>query len=209
MKEINMIYLVDDNKEMRQSLSEALIRMGFEVAIFQSPVDFLTHIESPPSSPSALLLDMKMPQINGIKLQQILISKGMTIPIIFISGESHPQQIIDSVQFGAYRFFLKPFDLEELRDAINSALQLDKNNNDLLEAYRSLTPKEKEVFIALAEGKMLKQIAIDRSVSESVIKLHKSKVMHKLGVKSLQALALIYNSLNSQPGITRHRIELS
>ncbi|TDR30414.1 response regulator transcription factor [Hydromonas duriensis] len=190
-----MIYIIDDNDEMRRSLSSALKNMEYSTIEFSSAIDFLDKVESP-AVPAVILLDMQMVNMSGIELQERLIAKQCHTPIIFISGESRPQQIIDSLHNGAYRFLLKPFDLTLLKELIDKALTWDKEKNMLVTAYSSLTAREKEVFVALANGKMVKQIALEREVSESVIKLHKAQVMKKFDIKSLQALTSIYNKLD-------------
>ncbi|MBU3556210.1 response regulator transcription factor [Polynucleobacter sp. Ross1-W9] len=193
----SVIYLIDDDDEMRDSLSGALKRMHYSVTSFSSANDFIESVRFP-KSPSVILLDMQMPQMSGIQLQEWLMSNNCQTPIIFISGQSHPQQIIDGLHNGAYRFLLKPFELHELKDFIDGAMAMDEGRDRLDTAYAKLTPREKEVFIELAKGRLVKQIALDRGVSESVIKLHKAQAMKKLGAKSLQALANFYKALNIQ-----------
>lgn len=194
MKIQGQIYLIDDDASMRESLVDALPKMGYLISDFPSANLFLQTVTRP-ISPAVVLLDMQMPDINGGQLQKKLLERGCPTPIIFISGQSHPQQIINGLKDGAVDFILKPFLLEELDKAIQRALQKDKLASLVRHAYESLTPKEKEVFSALARGHLLKEIAHDRHVSESVIKMHKAHLMTKLQVTSLQELAIRYVEL--------------
>lgn len=183
----NTVYVIDDDDEMRHSLSRALTRLKYQVEPFHSAKAFVEQV-STPASPSVILLDMQMPDMSGLELQEHLSKSQCPTPIIFISGQSHPQQIIDGLHSGAYRFLLKPFNLEEVLRYIDEALQMDLSRSNLKATYLTLTPREKEVFNALAMGRMVKQIALDKGLSMSVVKLHKSNVMKKLGLKTLSEL---------------------
>ena len=194
MKTRGQVYLIDDDVSMRESLVDALPKMGYLISDFPSANLFLQTVTRP-ISPAVILLDMQMPDMNGGQLQREILKRGYQTPIIFISGQSHPQQIINGFKDGAVDFILKPFLLEALDNAIQKALKKDQLESLIRHAYESLTPREKEVFIALAQGRLLKEIAFDRQVSESVIKMHKTNLMNKLQVNSLQELAIRYVEL--------------
>jgi two-component system response regulator FixJ len=194
MKTRGQVYLIDDDLSMRESLVDALPKMGYLISDFPSANLFLQTVTRP-ISPAVILLDMQMPDMNGGQLQREMLKRGYQTPIIFISGQSHPQQIINGFKDGAVDFILKPFLLEALDNAIQKALKKDQLESLIRHAYESLTPREKEVFIALAQGRLLKEIAFDRQVSESVIKMHKTNLMNKLQVNSLQELAIRYVEL--------------
>jgi FixJ family two-component response regulator len=194
MKIQGQVYLIDDDVSMRESLVDALPKMGYLISDFPSANLFLQTVTRP-ISPAVILLDMQMPDMNGGQLQREMLKRGYPTPIIFISGQSHPQQIINGFKDGAVDFILKPFLLEALENAIQKALKKDQLESLIRHAYESLTPREKEVFIALAQGRLLKEIAFDRQVSESVIKMHKTNLMNKLQVNSLQELAIRYVEL--------------
>ena len=194
MKTRGQVYLIDDDVSMRESLVDALPKMGYLISDFPSANLFLQTVTRP-ISPAVILLDMQMPDMNGGQLQREILKRGYQTPIIFISGQSHPQQIINGFKDGAVDFILKPFLLEALDNAIQKALKKDQLESLIRLAYESLTPREKEVFIALAQGRLLKEIAFDRQVSESVIKMHKTNLMNKLQVNSLHELAIRYVEL--------------
>jgi FixJ family two-component response regulator len=194
------LYIIDDDEAMRDSLASALPKFGYAISTFHSGVDFLKKVTKP-VSPSVILLDMQLPDLSGLDLQNALNEIGEKIPVIFLSGQSHPQQIIDSLKRGAIDFILKPFLLEDLDRAIKKGMKQSSIQQKLSQAYDSLTPREKEVFSALAQGQLLKDIAASRQVSESVIKMHKSNLMEKLGLESLQEIAILYVELglNKKP----------
>lgn len=119
------IFLIDDDNSMRLSLSRMLGELGYSVQEFANARDFLEN--SLPISPAAILLDMQMPDMTGLELQEKLLEVGRQTPILFISGQSHPQQIVKGLKNGAFDFLFKPFNLEELIIALNSAIQFDQN----------------------------------------------------------------------------------
>jgi FixJ family two-component response regulator len=198
MSSLGNIYIIDDDDLMRTSLSNALTHFNYQVFSFTSARQFLEKIDNI-SYPAVVLLDMQMPEMNGLELQDELINTNVRCPIIFISGQSHPQQIIKALNRGANNFLLKPFLIEDLLKSIEESIELDRTYQALYEKFLTLTPREKEVFMELADGKMLKQIAINWSVSESVVKIHKSHLMKKLDVSTLQDLTKIFLALELKP----------
>lgn len=198
MSTLGNIYLIDDDDLMRSSLSNALTRFNYQVFAYASANQFLEKIDTI-SYPAVVLLDMQMPEMNGLELQDEMINSNVRCPIIFISSQSHPQQIIKALNRGANNFLLKPFLIEDLLNSIQESIELDRAYQALYEKFLTLTSREKEVFVELADGKMLKQIAINWSVSESVVKLHKSHLMEKLDVSTLQDLTKIFLALELKP----------
>jgi FixJ family two-component response regulator len=151
----------------------------------------------PSATPEVIVLDMKMPVMTGLEIQSRLAEMQVHIPIIFISGHSHKEEIIKCLKNGASDFLLKPFKFEELLLSIEKCLKFDLNYKEIKNKYDLLTPREKEVFEELVNGQLLKAIAIKWDVSESVVKLHKSNIMQKLQIETLQDLTRISLSLNS------------
>lgn len=191
---MNHVYVIDDNTEVASSLSSTLQRLGFSTEVYNDPVVFLQ--QSLPLSPAAILLDMRMPSMTGVALQKRLLEIGRKTPIIFISGDSQPQEIIEGMKQGAVDFLIKPFNLEELLRALHTALDKDRANAQSLvlqlslqERYNSLTAREKEVCALLVEGVLSKAIALDLGISEATVKVHKSRIKEKMQVSSLQQLA--------------------
>jgi FixJ family two-component response regulator len=202
LSNLGHIYIIDDDASMRSSLSRMLDSYGYSSEAHESAEDFLE--QSIPVSPAAVLLDMRMPTMTGIVLQMKLNSMGRQTPIIFISGESMPHEIVTSMKQGAIDFLLKPFNLDDLLKSIGNAIEKDKlvfeslaQSLNVKQKYDSLTPREKEVFVLLVQGLMNKDIAVQLGTTDATIKVHKSRVMNKMKADSLQELvrqsALIKN----------------
>lgn len=202
MRNLGHIYIIDDDASMRSSLSRMLDSYGYSTEAHESAEDFLE--QSIPVSPAAVLLDMRMPTMTGIELQMKLNNMGRQTPIIFISGESMPHEIVTSMKQGAIDFLLKPFNLDDLLKSIGNAIERDKlvfesltQSLSVKQKYDSLTPREKEVFVLLVQGLMNKDIAVQLGTTDATIKVHKSRVMDKMKADSLQELvrqsALIKN----------------
>jgi FixJ family two-component response regulator len=190
------IFLIDDDASMRKAISRILNEHGYLVEEFSSGESFLENLKE--RSPAVILLDMEMPRINGIEIQRRLILRGIKTPIIFVSGHSHQQQIVDSMKYGAIDFIFKPFQLDNLLLVISKAIQKDEKNywllqeeKEIVKAYKTLTKREKEVCRFLINGLLSKQIAKELEISNATVKVHKGRVMEKLKVNSLQDLVKI------------------
>ena len=190
------IFLIDDDASMRKAISRVLNEHGYLVEEFSSGESFLENLRE--QSPAVILLDMEMPRINGIEIQRRLILRGIKTPIIFVSGHSHQQQIVDSMKYGAVDFIFKPFQLDNLLLVISKAIQKDEKNywllqeeKEIVKAYKTLTKREKEVCRFLINGLLSKQIAKELEISNATVKVHKGRVMEKLKVNSLQDLVKI------------------
>lgn len=202
LNNLGHIYIIDDDASMRSSLSRMLDSYGYSSEAHERAEDFLE--QSIPVSPAAVLLDMRMPTMTGIELQMKLNSMGRQTPIIFISGESMPHEIVTSMKQGAIDFLFKPFNLDDLLKSIGNAIERDKlvfesltQSLSVKQKFDSLTPREKEVFVLLVQGLMNKDIAVQLGITDATIKVHKSRVMDKMKADSLQELvrqsALIKN----------------
>lgn len=197
MSALGHIYIIDDDASMRSSLARMLANYGYTTEVYERAEDFIE--QSIPVSPAAVLLDMRMPTMSGIELQKKLNELGRQTPIIFISGESMPHEIVTSMKQGAVDFLFKPFNLDDLLKAIVSAVEKDKlifesmtQSLTVIQRYDSLTPREKEVFALLVRGLMNKDIAIELGTTDATIKVHKSRVMDKMKAESLQDLVRLF-----------------
>ena len=197
MTQAGHIYLIDDDYSMRTSLCRMLIELGYIVKDFPSGLSFLEN--SIPVSPAVILLDMQMPDMTGLDLQEKLLQLGRKTPIVFISGQSHPHQIVTSLKKGAIDFLFKPFNLEDLLKAIALALEFDQrqlkrisSEIETKKCYALLTPREKEVCFWLVKGLLNKEIAVKLGTTDATIKVHKSRVMEKMHVESTQVLVAKY-----------------
>ncbi len=197
MSALGHIYIIDDDASMRSSLARMLANYGYTTEVYERAEDFVE--QSIPVSPAAILLDMRMPTMSGVELQKKLNELGRQTPIIFISGESMPHEIVTSMKQGAVDFLFKPFNLDDLLKAIVSAVEKDKlifesmaQSLTVIQRYDSLTPREKEVFALLVRGLMNKDIAIELGTTDATIKVHKSRVMDKMKAESLQDLVRLF-----------------
>ena len=197
MTKAGHIYLIDDDDSMRASLSRMLREVGYLVDDYSSTMSFLER--SVPVSPAVILLDMQMPDMTGIDLQEKLIQLGRKTPIVFVSGQSHPYQIVQSLKKGAVDFLFKPFNLEEMLKAVADAIEFDRRqlkrvsvDMETKREYESLTPREREVCTWLVEGLLNKDIAVKLGTTDATIKVHKARVMSKMHVDSVQNLVKKY-----------------
>jgi len=194
---VGHIYLIDDDDSMRSSLGRMLREVGYIVEDFSSAVTFFEH--SLPIAPAVILLDMQLPNMSGLDLQEKLLKFGRKTPIIFISGQSHPHQIVKSLKQGAVDFLFKPFNIEDLLKSVDDALELDRRQLKRISKevetkknYATLTPREKEVCFWLVKGLMNKDIALKLGTTDATIKVHKARVMDKMNVESVQLLVAKY-----------------
>ena len=191
------IYLIDDDNSMRDSLARMLRDVGYTVQDFESATSFLQN--SLPVAPAVIVLDMQMPDVNGLDLMERLEKLGRKSPIVFLSGQSHPQQIVKGLKKGALDFLFKPFNIDELLRAIDQALDYDQKqlkrnlkDGEIKRNFNTLTPREKEVCTLLVEGLMNKEIAERLGTTDATIKVHKARVMEKMQAHSLQDLVKFY-----------------
>ena len=192
-KSAGHIYLVDDDESMRTSLTRMLREVGYMVEDHSSALTFLE--KSIPVSPAVILLDMQMPDMTGLDLQEKLLQLGRKTPIVFVSGQSHPHQIVKGPKKGALDFLFKPFNLEDLLKAVAEAIDFDwrqlkyvSQDVETKKDYANLTPREKEVCSWLVQGLLNKDIAVKLGTTDATIKVHKVRVMDEIHVDSLQTL---------------------
>jgi FixJ family two-component response regulator len=187
------IYLIDDDESIRTSLARMLREVGYIVEDYSSALTFLE--KSIPVSPAVILLDMQMPDMTGLDLQEKLLQLGRKTPIVFVSGQSHPHHIVKGLKKGALDFLFKPFNLEDLLKAVAEAIDFDRRqlkrvsqDVETKKDYANLTPREKEVCSWLVQGLLNKDIAVKLGTTDATIKVHKARVMDKMHVDSVQTL---------------------
>ncbi|CAI8773037.1 MULTISPECIES: response regulator transcription factor [Pseudomonas] len=188
-----VVFVVDDDISVRESL-ELMIRFaGWQPRLFESAQDFL---DAPRALvPSCLVLDINLPDLNGLDLQTALADERHNMPIIFITGYGDIPRTVRALKAGAVEFLTKPFNdeviLSAMADALQSsrvALEGEKNLRALLEAYKTLTPREQEIMASVVSGRLNKLIAADLNISEITVKAHRGKVMRKMKARSLADL---------------------
>jgi FixJ family two-component response regulator len=183
------IFLVDDNHDIRFYLSDMLTMLGYTVDVFDHSQAFLDNALD--ISPAVALLDMEMPGLNGLDLQARLVALNRKTPVVFISGESDKDQIIEAFRFGAVDFLLKPFNREKLCVTLDKALALDRqrsvefaNFSAIRRSYDTLSKREKEIFMLIAEGKTNKDIALITGTQPNTAKKHRATIYQKFQVNS-------------------------
>jgi FixJ family two-component response regulator len=198
------VFLVDDELSVRQSLSNLLRAAGLNVATFASAQSFLESYD--PCVPGCLVLDLAMPGLNGLELQETLAARGSGLPIIFLSGQGDLPSGVKAMKRGAVDFLGKPADAADLIPAVRSAIEKDRLarrvDAELTEIRRrlaSLTPREYEVLCHVVSGKLNKQIAADLGTVEKTVKVHRARVMEKVKAASLAELVRIAQRAGIQP----------
>jgi two-component system response regulator FixJ len=192
-----IIYIVDDDDGMRRALGILMTTVGYQPAAFAGPREFLAKYD--PSQPSCLVLDVRMPEMSGLEVQQHLNRSGSMLPVILVSGHGDIPMAVQAMKDGAFDFLQKPFRDQDLLDRINGALKLDAENRanvdrlaDLTQRSASLTPREREVMALVVDGKANKVIAIDLGLSERTVEIHRANVMEKMGARSVAHLVKMH-----------------
>ena len=187
------VYIVDDDDGMRRALGILMTTVGYQPAAFAGPREFLAKYD--PTQPGCLVLDVRMPEMSGLEVQQHLNRNGSMLPVILVSGHGDIPMAVQAMKDGAFDFLQKPFRDQELLDRINAALKLDAENRasvdrlaDLKQRADSLTPREREVMALVVDGKANKVIAIDLGLSERTVEIHRANVMEKMGARSVAHL---------------------
>ena len=186
-------YVVDDDEAVCKSLARLLAAEGFHVKTFTSGRDFLEGVD--PSNPACLILDLSMPDMNGLALQQALNERQSVIEIVFLTGRGTLRECAEGMKRGAVNFLVKPYAVDELLANVRLAIQTSSNRAEALRDRRSLlsrldtlTPREAEVMHLVARGLLNKQIADLVGAAERTVKLHRARVMEKLQVHSVPEL---------------------
>jgi FixJ family two-component response regulator len=195
-----MVFVVDDDAPMRESLKNLMRSVGLRVEAFASAQEFLRSTR--PEVPSCLVLDVRLPGLSGLDLQRQMAEGDRDMPIIFITGHGDIPMTVQAMKAGAVEFLTKPFRDQELLDAIQQALERDRQarlqrarNEALRRRYRVLTPREREVMALVVAGLLNKQIAAELGTSEASVKVHRQHVMEKMGAGSLAALVRMADQL--------------
>ena len=188
-----VVYVVDDDEAVRGSLRLLLKSVGLTPNALGSAREFLAKYD--PLQPGCLVLDVRMPEMSGLELQEQLNLQGAVIPVIFITGHGDVPMAVEAMQAGAFDFLQKPFRDQDLIDRIQRALEKDRSNrtalterNTIRERLESLTPREREVLTMVTSGKANKVMASDLGVSQRTVEIHRARVMEKMGASSLAQL---------------------
>jgi FixJ family two-component response regulator len=195
-----IVFIVDDDAAVRESLRNLIRSVGLRAELFTSAQEFLRSKR--PDVPSCMVLDVRLPGLSGLDLQRRTTEAEMEIPIIFITGHGDIPMSVRAMKAGAVEFLTKPFRDQDLLDAIQQALERDRQARDqrtAIEELRSrfafLTPREREVMVRVVAGLLNKQIGGELGTSETTVKIHRHQVMEKMGAGSLPELVRMADRL--------------
>jgi len=194
------VLVVDDDPALRESVGRLLRSLGLDTQLFASISDFLEA--DPPDGPACLVLDVRMPGKSGLDLQRELAAANRGLPIIFITGHGDIPMTVQAMKGGAIEFLTKPFRDQDLLDAIQLGLSRDRIRREnekalviLRERFASLSPRERDIMIQVARGRLSKQIAVDIGIAEGTVKVHRSRAMQKMKARSLPELGRMADKL--------------
>ena len=194
------VLVVDDDPDLRASVGRLLRSLGINVQLFASIPDFLKS--DPPVCPTCLVLDIRMPGQSGLDLQRELAATNREIPIIFVTGHGDIPMSVQAMKRGAIEFLTKPFRDQDLLDAIELGLSRDRARREnekelaaLRERFGSLSPREREIMVLVARGRLSKQIAHEIGIAEATVKVHRSRAMQKMKAGSLPELGRMADKL--------------
>ena len=198
------VLVIDDDPDLRASVGRLLRSLGLDTHLFASILDFLKS--DPPDGPACLVLDVRLPGQSGLNFQRELAATNKELPIIFITGHGDIPMSVQAMKGGAIEFLTKPFRDQELLDAIQLGLSRDRARREeqkalaaLRERFESLSPREREIMVQVAHGRLSKQIAGDIGIAEATVKVHRSRLMHKMKARSLPELSRMADKLKLAP----------
>lgn len=200
------IHFIDDDPHVRRAVTRLLTSYGYTVKTYGSAKDFLGQVL--PDGAACLILDLKMPDINGLDVQDVLAQGTPHLPIIFVSGHAAVMDSVKAMKAGAIDFLTKPFDGEQLVSAVRTALECSqraRKERDALNrdraAFDRLTPREREVCVRIAQGLLNKQVGFELGTTEKTVKAQRARVMQKLGAGSLADVVRLVERLRAAGSI--------
>ena len=199
------VFVIDNDASLRAAFKELFESVGLQVEFFASGSAFLEN-RNPNTTSSCLVLDVRLPGMSGLKVQEELAKAKISTPIIFLTGHGDIPIAVRAMKAGAVEFLTKPFRDQDLLDAVSTALDQDRArrakeqaSSTLRESFNSLSARERDVVAGVTAGRLNKQIAADLGVSEVTVKVHRANAMRKLRVKSVQELVRMTDLLGVTP----------
>ncbi|WP_372016273.1 response regulator transcription factor [Pseudoxanthomonas sp. 10H] len=186
----SVVHVVDDDPDVLKALARLLATDGFQVALSASTQEFLERYD--PATTGCIVLDLSMPGMDGLELQAMLAERGAVHPVVFLTGRGDIASSVRAMKAGAIDFLTKPVDVDALLAAVNRGVRMNDemrnrshDREDARALFSTLTPRERELVPHLVTGRLNKQIAGDLGIAEKTIKVHRSRIMHKLHIRSL------------------------
>ena len=202
---VPLVRIVDDDASFLNAVARMLRASGFEVKTFASAAEFLARPEL--DLPGCVLVDLRMPGLSGLDLQEALAKEGHKLPVIFLSGQGDIPTTVQAMRRGAEDFLTKRAPKKDLLDAVNRAIDRDARERAgrarqeaLRSRFATLTPREREIVEHVVQGKLNKQIAFDLGIHERTVKLHRTALMSKLGVSSVAELTKLWMEVSERGG---------
>lgn len=194
-----VVCVVDDDPSVRRGLSRLILSAGWVAETFSSASEFMERLPSPDTT--CVLLDIQMPGLTGAQLHEWMVGRGISCPVVFLTGHGDVPISVQAMKRGAVDFLLKPVDDDVLLDAVRHAIDLhlteqsrEKRVDEIKERHACLTAREREVMEHVVRGRLNKQIAAALGISEKTVKVHRARAMEKMGVRSVAALVHTCNA---------------
>lgn len=204
-RRVHCVYVIDDDQSMRATLSSLFRSVDLGVELFESAAEFLSHNRS--DGRSCLVLDIRLPGVNGLDFQEQLQNAGIRIPIVFMTGHGDIPMSVRAMKAGAVDFLAKPFRDQDMLDAVNAALRRDEQARDterlrlpVHESFARLSQREREIMELATSGLMNKQVAGRLGIQVVTVKVHRGSVMKKMNAKSLADLVRMSEMVRLRPG---------
>jgi FixJ family two-component response regulator len=200
----SIVLVIDDDASMRSALKDLFESVRLKVITFESPAEFLGY--RIPDTSCCIVLDVRLPEMSGLKLQEELAKAEVQVPIVFLTAHGDIEMAVAAMKAGAVDFLVKPFRTQALLDAVFAALGRDRVRRNqqeslltLRERFSALTLREKEVLSFVAAGRLNKQIALDLGISETMVKVHRANGLRKMHANSVAELVRMTDRLDAQP----------
>ena len=197
-----IVHVVDDDASMRSALADLFDSVGLQTQTYATADAFLSVKVA--NRPGCIVLDVRLPDMNGLEFQTRLIQTGVGIPVVMMTGFGDIPMSVHAMKHGAVDFLPKPFRDQDMLDAVMSAIERDRQRRvveddvlQLQQRFQSLSPREQEVMLLVATGKMNKQVAGDLGISEITVKIHRGAAMHKMGARTLADLVRMADAVKS------------
>jgi FixJ family two-component response regulator len=196
-----VVHVVDDDVSMREALQTLLLSIGIEALTYATAQDFLTA--AVPDGPGCLVIDIRLPDINGLDFQAQLSQAGIQLPVVIMTGYGDIPMSVRAMKHGAVDFLPKPFKDQDMIDAVLAAIERDRQRraidgdvSNMRERFATLSSREQQVMLLVTDGKMNKQVAGDLGISEITAKIHRGAAMRKMGARTLTDLVRMADAIN-------------